>query len=187
MPAEPADHALVTRAQAGDRAAFNELLRRYHRPVYGFVFRLTQSPEEAADLAQEVFVRAWRYLGKFDAARPLRPWLFQIAANRAASCHGRSGGRETIPLEELPGEPSVPDDTSAEPERQELAAAVRRAILELSPQQRQAVVLVELEGMDAAEAAVIMTCSPTTVRQHVFRAKRRLRGLLAGYVEGTES
>lgn len=177
----------MLRAQAGDQDAFGVLVRQYHRTVFGFCYRMTQSEDLAADLTQEVFVRAWRYLGRFDGRRPLRPWLLRIAANRAATRRVQQQAQATAALDELPVEPAAPDDTTRSSERHELRQAVRRALLELSPQQRQAVVLVELEGATAPEAALEMGCSAATVRQHVFRAKKRLKKLLADYVGVTES
>lgn len=175
----------MRRAQQGDRAAYGELMRRYQRPLYGFAYRLLQAPEEAADLTQETFVRAWQYLARFDAGRPFRPWLFRIALNRAASHKSRSEGRETVPLEDLTSEPAAPDDVPGTMEQHEVGQQVRLAITELSPQQQQAIVLVELEGCGANQAAEVMGCSPATVRQHVFRAKKRLRVLLAAYLTGS--
>lgn len=186
VPVEPDDRALVLRAQAGDQDAFGVLVRRHQRTVFGFCYRMVQSEDLAADLTQEVFVRAWRYLARFEADRPLRPWLLRIAANRTATRQTHDQARQTAALDELTVEPAAPDDTTRSSERQELQQAVRRALLELSPQQRQAVVLVELEGCTAPEAGLQMGCTAATVRQHVFRAKRRLRKLLAGYVGAAE-
>lgn len=184
MPEDAAEPLLVRRAQAGDRWSFDELVRRYQRPVYGFVYHLCGSAEAAAEVTQEVFVRAWRYLGRFDAERPFKPWLYTIAANRASSHRRYESGRESLPLDEAGPEPAASDDLHQEIERQELSAAVRRAILQLSRQQREAIVLCELEGQTAVEAAVVMGIEAVTVRQHVFRAKKRLRELLAAYVTG---
>ncbi len=176
------DAAVIRAAQAGDRAAFAELVRRYQRPLYSFVLGLVQDAELAADVTQESLVRAWRYLGRFEAERPFRPWLYRIAANRAASRRSRERARPTVPLEELTAEPVAPDDPAGDLQRAELAAQVRWAIGQLSPQQREAMVLVELEGQTANDAAQVMGCSPATVRQHIFRGKKRLRVLLADYV-----
>jgi RNA polymerase sigma-70 factor (ECF subfamily) len=176
------DEALVRRAQAGDRVAFGDLVQRYQRPVYGFVYRLLPNQEVAADVTQEVFVRAWTYLGRFDACRPLRPWLYRIAANRASSRRSREQAQAVLGLDDLESEPASGVTPAGEFERTELAGEVRRAVAGLSPQQRDAIVLVELEGQTAIEAAEVMGCSPATVRQHVFRGKKRLRDLLAGYV-----
>lgn len=183
MASGPDEQHWVRRAQAGDRAAFSELVRRYRGPLYAFCYRLTQSADAAADLAQDTFVRAWQYLGRFDPTRPFRPWLYAIAANRDSSRRRREEVRETVPLEELTVEPATPEDAATELERRQLRAAVRRAIAELSPQQRQAIVLVELEGLTAVDAAAILRCSPATVRQHVFRGKKRLRQLLSDFVQ----
>jgi RNA polymerase sigma-70 factor (ECF subfamily) len=183
---EADDTVLVRRAQGGDRAAFGELVHRYQGAVYGFVRHLVQSPDLAADITQEVFVRAWRYLGRFDTSRPFRPWLYRIAVNRTASMRKREDERATVELDELTHEPAAPDDVAGELERGELADAVHLAIAELSAQQRQAIVLVELQGHTANEAAVVMACSAATVRQHVFRGKKRLRKLLEAYLAGRE-
>lgn len=177
------DQALVQRAQAGDQAAFDELLRRYQRPVYGFVYHLIGSADAATDVTQEVFVRAWRYLRRFDARRPFRPWLYAIASNRASSHRVREQARETLPLDDNAPEPVAPDDVPGALERVELSGQVMAAVRQLSAQQRDAVVLVELEGRTATEAAELMGIEPVTVRQHLFRAKKRLRALLAEYVE----
>ena len=176
------DAPLVRLAQAGDRVAFGDLVRRYQRPVYGFVYRLVQNEDAAEDVTQDVFVRAWSYLHRFDAQRPFKPWLYRIAANRVASAHEREKGRVTVGLEDLDLEPAASDDTEADLQRAELAAHVRAAVAELSPQQRESIALVELEGQSAIEAAQVMGCSPATVRQHVFRGKKRLKQLLDGYV-----
>ncbi len=184
LTGEPAEAALVRRAQGGDRIAFDALVELYHRPVYGFVCRLVASPETAAEVTQEVFLRAWSYLRRFDAARPFKPWLFAIAANRASSRRDRERVRQTVPLDEAGPEPAAPDNPAGDAETVELSAEVRRAIARLSRQQREAVVLVELEGLTAVEAAQAMGIEAVTVRQHVFRAKKRLRQLLASYVEG---
>jgi RNA polymerase sigma-70 factor (ECF subfamily) len=180
------DEALVRRAQAGDQTAFGALMARYDRAVYGFVYRLTQSPEAAEDVTQEVFLRAWRYLGRFDARRPFRPWLYRIAANRAFSRKEHDRSRQALALDELEVEPATPDNVLTELERSEIGVMLRRALLDLSPQQRQAIVLVELEDQTAIEAAEVMGCSAATVRQHVFRAKKRLRVLLGPFMTGSE-
>lgn len=176
------DAPLVRRAQAGDRVAFGVLLARYQRPVFGFVYRLVRDEDAAEDVTQDVFVRAWSYLHRFDAERPFKPWLYRIAANRVASAHERAKGRVTVALEDVDFEPAARDDTEEDLQRAELAAQVRSAVSELSPQQREAIALVELEGQSAIEAAEVMGCSPATVRQHVFRGKKRLKQLLDGYV-----
>ncbi|MCC7492403.1 MAG: sigma-70 family RNA polymerase sigma factor [Fimbriimonadaceae bacterium] len=179
--------ALVRRAQTGDTLAFDELVGLYQRAVFGFVQHLVGSADDAAEVTQEVFVRAWRYLDRFDPARPLKPWLYTIAANRAHSHRRHEQPRETVALDEAGPEPAAPDNPAGDLERHELSCEVRAAIRQLSAQQRDAMVLVELEGMTAVEAAAVMKIEAVTVRQHVFRGKKRLRELLAGYIDGRSS
>lgn len=183
MSGDAAEVGLIRRARQGDRAAFDELMTRYQRPVYGFVYRLVGDRDDAAEVTQEAFVRAWRFLGRFDPARPFRPWLYAIAANRAASRRERDKKRETVGLDEAGAEPVATDNPHGELAREELSAEVQAAIRQLSRQQREAIVLVELEDLTAAEAGEVMGIEAVTVRQHVFRGKKRLRELLAAYVE----
>ena len=185
---ESDDTALALRAHTGDRAAFSEIVRRYQRPIYAHVCHLLGDQEAAEDVTQEVFLRAWKAIGRFDPEKPLAPWLYSIARRRAFSRWRvvRSRAPE-VGLDEMVVEPAGEQNVESDLMSAELSQTVRAAILQLPPQQREAFVLVELEGKTAVEASSLMDCSPATVRQHIFRGKSKLRELLASYVQGAAS
>lgn len=180
---EQAERELVSRAQAGDSAAFGELMERYLSAVYRVAYRLLLDQADAEDVVQETFLRAYRYLPRYQPEREFRHWLYAIAVNECHRFRSRWRRVEPLPLEE-----TVPDSTwQSSPEQvalsQELSREVRKAVQKLSTQQRAALVLMEVEGLSSAEAGEVLGCSDTTARAHLFRAKQRLRRELRAYLE----
>src|SRR2546426_12816249 len=96
-----AEGAVVLAAQAGEEAAFAEIVRRYQRAVYRVAYGMTRNAADADDLAQEAFVRAYRAIGRFRVGEPLFPWLSRITVNLAYSLHRRRRRRPETPLEPL--------------------------------------------------------------------------------------
>jgi len=180
---EQAERELVSRAQAGDGAAFGELVERYLQAVYRVVYRLLLDQADAEDVVQETFLRAYRYLPRYQPEREFRHWLYAIAVNECHRFRSRWRRMELVPLEE-----TFPDPTwQSSPERtalyHELTGEVRKAMQKLSAQQRAALVLMEVEGLSSTEAGEVLGCSATTARAHLFRAKQRLRRELRAYLE----
>ena len=177
-----ADQQLIIQAQAGDGEAFGELVQRYQRRVYRMVYRILMHHADAEDVVQETFLRAYRYLRSFDVSRDFRRWLYAIAVNE---CHRLRRGLSRLPVVELdeslpdPAWTSSPEDVYAQ---RELGAEVQRALLKLSHHQRTALILAEVEGLKSAEVAEILGCSATTVRAHLFRARKNLRKALRNYL-----
>nr|MDP9122463.1 sigma-70 family RNA polymerase sigma factor [Acidobacteriota bacterium] len=141
------DAQLVKEARGGSQEAFRALVERFERPVYGLIARMVQDPRLAEDLAQEVFVKAFRRLDTYDPERRLASWLFKIAHNTTID-HLRRGAPETVPLEsegdDRPDLFAVLSDASAESpaaaaERHDLARSLSRAIARLRPEYRLAV------------------------------------------------
>ncbi len=174
----------IAAAQAGDESAFTALITRYRQPVLNFVYRLTGEAATAEDLAQEVFVRAWRALPRYrqrpDAA--FATWLFQIArhaaidALRRRKCDPLSqarGGEEDLAAQPAAG--SVHDDL----QRRETASRIAAAIALLPEEQRTAMILSEYEGLPDAAIAAVMSCSPKAVEARLYRARHALRTALA--------
>ncbi len=164
----------VQQVQAGDDDAFNELLRRYQKPVLNFAYRLLGDATEAEDVAQETFVRAYRHIGDYDSRQKFSTWLFAIA-HHACLDHLRSRKRRPeISLENAP-DPSI---TSREVERNEMGMLIAAAVAKLPEDQRTALVLAEYHGMSYAEIAAVMRCSEKSVESRLYRAKQTLRGRL---------
>lgn len=179
------DAALVASALRGSQAAWRELVVRFERPVYTLVLRMVHDPAVAEDLAQDVFVKAFRHLGTYDPERKLASWLFKIAHNTTID-HLRRGMVETVPLAPQGGERddggdllAVLADTSVEDpqaavERRAMARALERAIASLRGEYREAVVLRYVEGLSYQEICDVLGLPLGTVKTNLHRARKDL-------------
>lgn len=175
------DAQAVRRCLAGDREAFADLVARHQDRVHGLCLRLCAGHgADAADLAQETFVRAYRALGRFDPNRPLLPWLLRIAANLC-----RDHGRRLRARPEHLGEDGTDrwPDPAPGPEtaliREQDRRAVRRAVAELPDHLRLLIALAYDEELPLAEVARITGLPLTVVKNRLFRARRALAARLA--------
>lgn len=186
------DDALVERARAGDHLAFGELVRRHQDAVYRVVRRTSRvDPARAEDLAQETFLRAYRALDRFRGQCSFAHWLFRIATNltinRATTVAARAE-RRTVSLEapmrsldrEQPME--VEDRVGPAPEasleREELRAALERALSRIPDEFRAAVVLRDVEGLDYEAIADVLDIPIGTVRSRLHRGREALREIV---------
>jgi RNA polymerase sigma-70 factor (ECF subfamily) len=177
------DVATLRAAQRGDRAALERFVRHYQAPVFAFLSRLTGRGPHVEDLAQEVFLRAYRALARFEL-RPearLSTWLLGIAFRLVQD----ERKRRRLPLapwapEDTPGSAPLPD---AERARRELAQAFERAAAELPEEQLATFLLTELHGLGTDEVASATNTAPATVKTRLFRARARLRALLSAVWE----
>jgi len=174
------DDELMRRAAAGDSEAFRLLVERWEQPVYAFLCRMLGSPEEALDLRQETFLRVHQQAGRYRAQGQFRSWLFRIAGNLARSALRRRRILKWLRLD--PQEHDRPADQ--EPvdralERRELQAAVRAAIAELPPRQREALVLRRYQELSQREIAAALGTTEEGVESLLGRAMSRLRRTLA--------
>jgi RNA polymerase sigma-70 factor (ECF subfamily) len=169
---------LLRRAQSGDHRAFEVVVKTYERRVVSTAHRLLGSVDDAWDVAQEVFVRLYRFLPRYDVRRPFFPWLYRIVVN-ACLDHARATRRrgETVPLDEMPpgAHPHVDPVGRGHEVRDKIYGLTDR----LSKPQKTVFVLREVEGFSCREIASIMEISQGTVRSHLHHARKRLRDLLA--------
>jgi RNA polymerase sigma-70 factor, ECF subfamily len=183
----------VRRAQEGDVRAFEQLFQQYHRGIYNTIYQVTRNEADAADLTQEVFVRAYRALPRLQTPEAFTSWLYRIAVNLSRNWL-RDRGRVRIESLELPGDDGEEGSTreiadpSGDPaaltQAQDLRERVQKAVEGLSPDHRTVVTLHHLEGMPVEEIARVMDCSIGTVKSRLSRARDHLKRKLAGYVEG---
>ena len=179
-----ADVELVEAVLAGERQQFAVLVERYQRDIYNLAFRSTHNRQDAEDITQETFLRAFRSLAQYDTTRPWRTWLYAIAVNICRDWARRQGSRpETLQLtdSDSSSEPSAaaslqPQDIVTE---QETRRAVEAAVMELAPDYRLPVVLFYMRGIPQAEIADIMGLPLSVVKNRLYRARRRLRKVLA--------
>jgi RNA polymerase sigma factor (sigma-70 family) len=184
------DRIAVERAAAGDEAAFAALVRRHERAVYNLSYRLLGDREDALDAAQDTFLRCYRALPRFRGEASFRTWLTGIAINvcrsRLAGAERRQRGRTQalVHLDPESGD-AVPlplPDPAPDPERRaragELRDALARALLELSPEHREVLLLREMSGLEYDEVAAAMGCALGTVKSRIARARAALRQAL---------
>ena len=178
----PQDLDLVRSALAGSQDAYRDLLVRYQRPVLSLIRRMVRDGSQAEDLAQEVFLKAFRALGTFDQSRKFSSWLFKIAHNTAIDKLRRKE-LDTVPLEtpnrDQPDLVAVLPDSSTETpvgraERRDLAAAIEGAVASLKPLYREVVILRYQEGLAYEEIAEVTDLPLGTVKTHLFRARKAM-------------
>jgi len=177
------DAELVARALKGHQEAFQEIVVRFERPVYSLVARMLQDPATAEDLAQEVFIKAFRRLDTYDPQRKLSSWLFKIAHNTTID-HLRRHTPETVPLEadkdsERGSLAAVLADGSTEnpaaaAERRDMARALEQAIAHLRPEYRESVVMFYVEGASYQEICEVTGLPLGTVKTNLHRARKEL-------------
>ena len=189
MKADP-DRFLIERVQSGDIAAFGELVQKYQKRIYELAYRFAHHPEDASDLSQEIFLRAFKALGKFESKSTFYTWIYQIAKNACIDYTRRRTGRTDVPfVEEIsPDDSQVQSQCSSDRafrrlEQTELEAEIKKAIEQLSPRQKQVFILRHYEGLALREIAVTLNLRVGSVKAHLFNATRKLRKLLTPYLE----
>jgi RNA polymerase sigma-70 factor (ECF subfamily) len=178
------DAELAAMAQAGDREAFGELVRRYAAKARRVARTVLGNPDDADDAAQDGFLSALRHLGRYDPARAFGPWLLRIVANAATDRRRRRQVRaaEAIPPTARSRGPA-PD---READRRAMHEALRAALATLPERQRVAVELFDVEGYTHGEIAEVLGIPVGTVRSHVFHARRALREALSAWKDWKE-
>jgi RNA polymerase sigma-70 factor (ECF subfamily) len=161
------DTILVRAAQTGDVDAFEELVRRHQASVYRVALRILGSSADAQDAVQETFIRAWRALPHFRHDSTISTWLYRIATRRAL--HRIAARRTTETLDEVELQAGLDPADSAE--RRERLRAVTRAIANLPPEQRAALVLREFEGLSYQEVADILGAGLPAIKTRIHRAR----------------
>ena len=164
---------------SGRTEAFEPLVGPYRGPLLALAYRLTRDREDAREVAQEAFLKAFRSLGRFDLSRSFRNWLFQIAANEARD-RLRRVKRERAVFEAAAREPAAPaSGTTPGPEagreRSETRSEILRALDSLGPREREVFVLRDLEELDIRETARVLGCSSISVRVNLSSARRKVR------------
>ena len=175
------DDRLIERSRGGDLSAFDQLVAAHYPGIVAVARRLLPSPDDAADVAQEVFIAAWRQLRQFRRRSSFRTWLHAITLRQCAMS-ARAARRRPASLDapDTP-EPPHPESPAAEREveRREREAALHTAIQTLPRAQREAVVLHYFGGLTCPETAAAMGVSPGAVMTHLFRARKSLRTALS--------
>ena len=194
-PAAPeAEMDLVRRAQGGDLEAYDELVKRYQERIYATVYHMTSNHEDANDLAQDSFIKAFQALKSFKGGSSFYTWLYRIAVNKTINFIKQRKNRIHMSLNDLDFNAENNPDLVAlisdkTPRRdaglKELQEKLNAAMLKLSEPHRLVVVLHDVQGMSHEEVAEVMDCNIGTVRSRLFYARQQLQSLLTDYLKPT--
>jgi RNA polymerase sigma-70 factor (ECF subfamily) len=175
------DEELVARAQGGDIESFNQLIVRWERPIYALAYRVIGKEEDARDVCQDAFLRAYRALPGFKGQAKFSSWLYRIALNL---CRDWIRRQRRAPVSQLPEDADATElATETGPvesiedlvARRELSAIVEEAMSELSEEQRTAIILKEYHGMTFQEIADMQGCPLSTVKTRLYQGLSLLR------------
>ena len=191
-PAPVEEHELVQRARKGDLGAYDELVRRYQERIYATVYHMTSNHEDANDLAQEAFIKAFQALKSFKGGSSFYTWVYRIAVNKTINFLKQRKNRTAMSLNDLDFNAEHDPDLVAlvsdkTPRRDagltELQEKLNEAMQKLSEPHRLVVTLHDVQGMSHEEIAKIMECNIGTVRSRLFYARQQLQAHLSDYLK----
>ncbi len=186
-----ADLVVVQRVQAGEVAAFDQLILKYRERLYGVVYNLTANREDAADLAQDAFIKAFQSINRFQGQSSFFTWIYKIAVNTTLSHLRKNRLRTFFSLEKIQDEgvsaqllDRLTDKNGGDRVAclRELQEKLNEALQKLSIKHRTVITLFEIDGLSHTEIAEIMGCSEGTVRSRLHYAKQFLQGELNQYL-----
>ncbi|HXJ59996.1 MAG TPA: sigma-70 family RNA polymerase sigma factor [Verrucomicrobiae bacterium] len=193
VPSAAADDLiLVQRAQQGDESAYGELVKRYQERVYATIYHMTANHEDAADLAQETFIKGYAALKSFKGDSSFYTWVYRIAVNKTINFLKQRKNKAHLSLNDLDLNAENDPDLVAlvsdkTPRREaglsELQERLSAALLKLSPPHRLVVTLHDVQGLPHEEIANIMDCNIGTVRSRLFYARQQLQAYLSDYLK----
>ena len=191
-PGPEADSVLLERVRNGDARAFDTLVRKYQERIYATVYHMTANHEDANDLAQEAFIKAYHAIRSFKGDSSFYTWVYRIAVNKTLNFLKQRRNRVHISLNDLDvnaeNDPELVALVSENTPRREAGLAelqqrLNAALLKLSENHRLVVVLHDVQGLSHEEIGQIMQCNTGTVRSRLFYARQQLQGFLSEYLK----
>lgn len=191
-PEAAVDLVLVQRAQQGDLAAYDELIRRYQERIYATIYHMTSNHEDAGDLAQETFIKGFQALKSFKGDSSFYTWVYRIAVNKTINYIKARRNKTHLSLNDLdfnaehdPDMVSLISDKTPRREAglSELQEKIAAAMQKLSADHRLVVTLHDVQGLPHEEIATIMDCNIGTVRSRLFYARQQLQAHLSDYLK----
>lgn len=180
------DGELVRKCQAGDVSAFQELTSRYHQKVFAVIMGLLRNRDDALEVAQETFFRAYRKIGSFQGGSSFYTWIYRIAVNLAIDAQRRQK-RNPLEFREsmdhvLESQEELARDPFADVHDKELREQLIRAINDLTPEHKAVIVLRTIEGLSYKDIGKIIGCSEGTVMSRLHYARKKLQGKLSAFL-----
>ncbi len=186
-PPDAEELEVIERAKRGDREAFGQLVERYQRRVVGVAMAISHNQDDAIELAQETFVRAFENLPRFESRSSFSTWLYRIAHNLTIDFRRREGRHVVLRGEDAESEldrmPSPVGDSYGELRRNELSERIKKALDQLTPEHRAVVLLREVEGLSYDEISDALKVPRGTVMSRLHYARSRLREMLKDVAE----
>ena len=175
-PQQSEDLDLIHRSQAGDTEAFGELVTKYRAKIFSMLCGIVGDENDAWDVAQEGFLKAWRSIQQFEGRSSFYTWLYRLTVNLAIDSLRRKGHREEVELDDaIPCSLPTP---RANYQRSEIRQHLKAALAELSPEYRAVIVLKEIEDLQYQEIAEILNLSIGTVMSRLFYGRKKLQSML---------
>jgi RNA polymerase sigma-70 factor (ECF subfamily) len=181
LPLDQEDRAVIVAVLSGDRQAFTQLVKKYQRPIYAALRRLVRQHEDADDLTQECFVRAFQHLREFDLHRSFYPWLYRIGINLAISFMRKRKWRSAVDSVDV--FPTAEGNPQVHAETQEFYQALENAIAKLPAEQRSILLLRTREDMSYQEMSETLGIELGTVMSRLARAREKLRAWMRPHLE----
>lgn len=191
-PEAEAERKLVEQARQGDVEAYDQLVRRYQERIYATIYHMTANHEDANDLVQETFIKAFAALKSFKGGSSFYTWVYRIAVNKTINFLKQRSHRQGMSLNDLDfnaeNDPDLVALISHQTPRRDAALAelqkkLNEAMQKLSHEHRMVVTLHDIQGLPHEEIAQIMDCNIGTVRSRLFYARQQLQGLLSDYLK----
>lgn len=185
------DQELIARCQRGDLSAYEPLVNKYRERIYAQAFNLTRNADDAHDLCQETFVKAWKSIRRFRGRSSFYTWLYRITTNMGIDLIRSKQKTQSVEFDETIAKEETAENKpfahtdlpSDELQRRELGQEIDAAIGKLTPEHREVIVLREFEGMDYKEIAKSIGCSIGTVMSRLHYARANLQKMLRQYLK----
>ena len=188
----PSDDELVLKSQQGDVHAFDDLVERYHSKIYALTYNMTSNREDAEDLTQDIFVKAFQALPRFKGKSSFYTWLYRIAVNKTINYRKKRNRKRAMSLDQFDNEIKLDDvyhdlTSKGSPLRNlsltELQKKLNEAMQNLSEKHRTVVVLHDMQGIPHEEISKMVGASVGTVRSRLFYARRQLQSELTEFMK----
>ncbi len=178
------DNEYIKRVQNGDIEAFQKIIEQHSPRISSIAYQVVGNSEDANDIAQEVFIRLYNSINKFDSAYRFTTWLYRVTVNLSIDYQRKNIRHRNTSLDEI-DETSIMDKSPSDPgsrfEQKELKGIIHKITRELTVNQRKVFVLRDLQGFSTDEIAVILKCNQSTVRVHLAKAREQVRNSLIKY------
>lgn len=178
------EQQLIKLVQGGKTEAFGELVQQHMKPAYYLALGMTGSHDDAMDLSQTAFVKAFRAINTFDPSKKFSTWYYQILRNlflnflRDNKRHARPFSKSQVPIENIP---DLSNNAEEDVERQEIKDVIWQALNSLKPHEREIIIFKEFQDMSYQDIAEVLNCPIGTVMSRLYTARKSLRHKLEGY------